>query len=120
MKKSISLSVSLFIFIVLCLSVSTTNAAPNRTDQAYVSFGNYNPTSGELEIIPGSPADHADDILIITNPNNQKLTNIRFIFYDAQGNNITLGGNYYLYPNEIPAHGETVISLNQLVLNFVL
>jgi hypothetical protein len=118
MKKGMLLRISLFICIALCLSVSISNAAPNRTDRAFMFYADLNSAPGDLTGAHGSPADHIDMWLSFMNYGNRKVTNIKFKFYDGQGNNITIGGNYYAYPDEIPAHGSLFLSVNQLVQNY--
>jgi hypothetical protein len=115
MKKGLlSLFVGLFTCIALCLSVATSNAAPNQSNKAYIFYGGHI-GSNVVQSLYGSKVDHIDGHLMITNHGNKKITNLRFKFYDQQGNNVTVDGDYYLYPNQIPAHGATFIVLNQLV-----
>lgn len=111
MKKSQLLYVSLFICVVLCLPLSTSTAATNKS--VSIAWANYDGTViGDVQ-----GTDHEYFALFITNTENQKMNNITFTFYDPQGNNVTKGGAYYQYPNEIPAHGSVAIDLTQLVQN---
>lgn len=115
MKKATFLSVSLFICMFICISVSTSNAA---TDRAFITYGNLNPVSGEIAGVFGEGADHIDMYLNFTNHSNQVISNIRFRFFDGNGNNVTYNGGYYEYPNSIPAHGANLINFNQIVSNY--
>jgi len=112
MKKSQLLYVSLFICAILCLPLSTSYAAPNQSIS--VAWADYTP--GNV-IGYGQPADHEYFAMFIMNTANQRMNNIRFTFYDLQGNNVTKGGTYYQYPSEIPALGSVPINLTQLVQN---
>jgi hypothetical protein len=117
MKKSISLCVALFMCVFILLSASTSQAADFR-NRAFSVYGNMNPTSGELTGVYGVNADHMDIQLLMMNHGASVLTNIRFKFYDGNGNNVTVGGGYYQYPNTIAAHGAIVVNVNQLIANY--
>lgn len=118
MKKSISLCFALFVCMFILILASTSQAGVDFRNRAFILYGNLNPTSGEMTGSYGVNADHMDIVLNFSNHGASTLTNIRFKFYDVNGNNVTVGGGYYQYPNTIPAHGGTFIVLNQLIQNY--
>jgi hypothetical protein len=115
MKKSLSLRMVLFVFISFFLSISISNAA--GTGRAFTFWGNFNPTPFDVQAVFGAPAYNIDIALDFMNHGNRNLTNIRFYFYDANGNNVCADGAYYQYPNEIAAHGVALIDVRDLVQN---